>query len=72
MTGLMIALSRFFSSGRDKGYLYFQCLKKNNRFVWTHECEKAFIKLKEYLASAHVLCKPLPGTPFRLYFAVTY
>jgi len=29
------------------------------------------LKLKEYLASPPVLCKPLVGTPLRLYFAVT-
>jgi len=46
-------------------------LKRNNRFVWTRECEEAFVKLKEYLASLPVLCKPQVGTPLRLYFAVT-
>jgi len=46
-------------------------LKKNNRFVWTRECEKAFIRLKEYLANPHVLCKLLSSTPIRLYFAAT-
>jgi len=30
-----------------------------------------FVKLKEYLASPPVLCKPELGTPLRLYFAVT-
>ena len=29
------------------------------------------MKLKEYLASSPILCKPLVGTPLRLYFAVT-
>ena len=66
----MVALSRFLSAGADKGYPYLQCLKKNNRFVWTSECEEAFLKLKEYLASPPVLCKPLRGTPPCLYFAV--
>ena len=71
LTGHMTALSRFLSASGDKGYPYFQCLKKNNRFVWTRECEETFIKLKEFLASPSVLCKPLSGTPIRLYFAVT-
>ena len=53
------------------GHPYFQCLKRNSRFVWTRECEEAFLKLKEYLASPLVLCKPQLGTPLRLYFAVT-
>jgi len=67
----MTALSRFVSVGGDKGHPYFQCLKRNNRFVWIRECEEAFLKLKEYLASPLVLCKPQLGTPLRLYFTVT-
>jgi len=70
LTGRMTTLSWFLSAGGDKGYTYFQCLKKNSRFVWTSKCEEAFLKLKEYLASPPVLCKPLPATPLRLYFAV--
>ena len=58
LTGRMAALSRFVSVGGDKGHPYFQCLKRNNRFVWTRECEKAFLKLKEYLDSLQVFCKP--------------
>jgi len=67
----MSALSRFVSVGGDKGHPYFQCLERNNRFVWTRECEETFVKLKEYLASPPVLCKPELGIPLRLYFAVT-
>jgi len=37
VTGCMVALSRFLSVGGDKGYPYFQCLEKNNRFTWTYE-----------------------------------
>jgi len=71
LTGRLAALSRFMSAGGEKGHPYFQCLKRNSRFVWTKECEEAFVKLKEYLASPPVLCKPQVGTPLRLYFAVT-
>jgi len=39
--------------------------------VWTNECEELFLKLKEYLASPPMMCKPLPGTPLHLYFAIT-
>jgi len=67
----MAALSRFISAGGDKGHPYFQCLRRNNRFIWTRECEEGFLKLKEYLASPPVLCKSQLGTPLRLYFAVT-
>ena len=71
LTRRMAALSRFVSIGGDKSHPYFQCLKRNSRFVWTRECEEAFLNLKEYLASPSVLCKPQLGTPLRLYFAVS-
>jgi len=71
LTGRMAALSRFVSASGEKGHPYFQCLRRNNKFAWTKECEEAFVKLKKYLASPPVLCKPLVGTPLRLYFAVT-
>jgi len=35
VTRRMAALSGFVSAGGDKGYPYFQCLRRNNRFVWT-------------------------------------
>jgi len=71
LTGRMAALSRFVSTEGEKGHPYFQCLKRNSRFAWTDECEAAFLKLKEYLATPLVLCKPQVGVPLRLYFAVT-
>jgi len=51
LTGLMAALFRFVSAEGDKGHPYFQCLKRNNKFIWTKECEESFLKLKEYLAT---------------------
>jgi len=71
LTGRMAALSRFVSAGGEKGHPYFQCLKRNSRFAWTDECEASFIKLKVYLATPPVLCKPVADVPLRLYFAVT-
>jgi len=71
LTGRMAALSRFLSASGDKGYPYFQCLKKNNHFVWTSECEEAFIQLKEYLGSPLVIGKPLAGVSLCLYFSIT-
>jgi len=67
----MVALSRFLLAEGDKVHPYFLCLKRNSRFVWTKECEEVFLKLKEYLTSPPVLCKPQMGTPLRWYFAVT-
>jgi len=71
LNGRMAALSRFVSAGGEKDHPYFQCLKRNSRFAWTDECEAAFLKLKEYLATPPVLCKPRAGVPLRLYFTVT-
>ena len=71
LTGRMAALSRFVSDGGEKGHPYFQCLKRNSRFAWTDEYEAAFLKLKEYLATPPVLCKPRAGVPLRLYFTIT-
>jgi len=33
LTGRMAALSRFVSASGEKGHPYFQCLRRNNRFV---------------------------------------
>ena len=33
LTGRMTALSRFVSAEGDKGHPYFQCLRRNNRFI---------------------------------------
>jgi len=71
LTGRMAALSRFVSAGGGKGHPYFQCLKRNNRFVWTEERETNFLRLKEFLATPSVLSKPRAGVPLCLYFAVT-
>ena len=71
LTGRMAALSRFVSAGGEKGHPYFQCLKRNSRFAWTDECEAAFVRLKEYLATPPVLCRLVAGAPLRLYFTVT-
>jgi len=71
LTERMAALSRFLSVSEDKGYLYFQCLKKNNCVIWTPKCEEALIKLKAYLSSPPVLGKPVHGVPLRLYFCIT-
>jgi len=44
LTRRMAAVSRFVSAGGDKGHPYFQCLRRNIRFVWTTECEVRQVK----------------------------
>ena len=59
LTGRLTALSRFMSAGGEKDHPYFQCLKCNSRFLWTQECEEAFIKLSEGIWRAHQSCENL-------------
>ena len=48
----------------------FKLLRKNQPIEWNDECQKAFDKIKEYLASPPVL-KPLrQGKPLILYLAL--
>ncbi|XP_057418949.1 uncharacterized protein LOC130713175 [Lotus japonicus] len=58
LTGRMVALSRFLPMAGDKAAPFFTCLRKNSKFQWTEECEQAFTKLKETLATLPVLQKP--------------
>ena len=71
LTGRMAALSRFLARSGDKGHPYFQCLKKNERFQWTSECEDSLTRLKEYLSQPPVLSRPEKGRPLQLYITVT-
>jgi ribonuclease HI len=55
----------------EKSCHFFAALKKGERFTWTEQCEEAFGKLKEFLASPPVLARPQQGTPLLLYLAVS-
>lgn len=67
----MVALSRFLSASGNKRYPYFQCLRKNDHFIWSAKCEEAFRNLKEYITNPPTLSKPTPKLPIRLYFLIT-
>jgi hypothetical protein len=41
-------------------------LKKNQKFVWTQECEKAFFKLKQLFTKFPVLKNPDQDKPFQI------
>ncbi|RDX91099.1 Protein NYNRIN, partial [Mucuna pruriens] len=49
----------------------FGALKKGESFVWTAECEVAFLWLKAMLAAPPILTRPTPGTPLYLYISVS-
>ncbi|XP_022150100.1 uncharacterized protein LOC111018362 [Momordica charantia] len=65
------ALNRFVSRSTDKCLPFFKVLRKKGPFEWTVECEQALEQLKNYLCSAPLLAKPLPGEKLHLYLAVS-
>ena len=40
--------------------------KKDSKFVWTEECNSAFLTLKDKLCSSEVLIQPDPNKPYKL------
>ncbi|XP_022158215.1 uncharacterized protein LOC111024751 [Momordica charantia] len=71
LNGRLAALNRFVSRSTNKCHPFFQVLRKKGRFEWTDDCEAALRQLKQYLSSAPLLSKPLPGDVLYLYLAVS-
>ncbi|XP_062088967.1 uncharacterized protein LOC133795517 [Humulus lupulus] len=71
LTGRIAALSRFVSKATGKCISFFNVLRGSQRFEWSVECEEAFQKLKEHLAQAPVLAKPVDREPQYLFLVVT-
>ena len=69
LTGRIAALSRFVSRASDKCQPLFQVLKK--AFQWDVKCEEAFLALKTYLSSPHILVSPIEGELLTLYLVVS-
>ena len=65
-----MALSRFLSRLAVKSLPFYKDLSKAKNFVWDDECQQAFSKLKEHLASPPVLTKPQQTEQLYLYLAV--
>ena len=65
------ALNRFISKSSDKRRPFFQLLKKNSKFEWDAECDKALDDLKKYMGLAPLLTIPEDGQPLYLYLAVS-
>lgn len=61
LTGRVASLSRFMSKSADRALPFFKCLKKNDKFQWTVECEETFARLKEFWTTPPILCRPTPG-----------
>ncbi|XP_022158589.1 uncharacterized protein LOC111025045 [Momordica charantia] len=71
LNGRIAALNKFVSSSTDKCLPFFEVLRKKGPFEWTTECEQALEQLKNYLCSAPLHAKPLPGDKLHLYLAVS-
>ncbi|RDY13461.1 Retrovirus-related Pol polyprotein from transposon 17.6, partial [Mucuna pruriens] len=67
--GRVTTLSRFISRAVETAMPIFGTLKKGGNFVWTLECEEAFLCLKAMMATPLVLTRPYPGTPLYLYIS---
>lgn len=55
LSGRLASLSRFLLKYAEKARPFFQLLKKPKEFRWTEDCEKAFVELKQFLASPSIL-----------------
>jgi hypothetical protein len=71
LTGCMAALNRFISQLGKRGLPFFKLLKRQDKFQWTEEAERALQDLKHHLLSPPVLIAPLLGEDLLLYIAAT-
>ena len=55
----------------ERGVSFFKLLKKQDRFEWTEEVERAFQDLKRYLSSPLILTPPNEKEELFLYIAAT-
>ncbi|GKV08872.1 hypothetical protein SLEP1_g20443 [Rubroshorea leprosula] len=71
LTGRIAALHRFIARSAERCLPFFKALREPKHFQWTDECQQAFDELKQYLASAPLLSKPVEGESLYLYMGVT-
>jgi hypothetical protein len=71
LTGMMVALGRFISKLGEKGLPFFKLLKKEDKFVWDDEAQKAFEALKESLMTPPIMTPPIPKETLLLYISAT-
>ncbi|RDX97277.1 hypothetical protein CR513_19962, partial [Mucuna pruriens] len=62
LMGKITAFSCFISRSTETAKPIFGALNKGGRFVWTPECEEAFLRLKAMLVAPPVLSRPRPNT----------
>ena len=67
----LVALIQFISRSADNFAHFFHVLKNNKTFEWTNECEEAFKKLKDYLATPSILTRSEAGETLYLYLVAS-
>ena len=67
----MASLNRFISRLGDRGQPFFKLLKKQEKFRWTEEVQRAFDDLKIFLTTLPVLTALASEEPLLLYIAAT-
>jgi hypothetical protein len=71
LIGCMAALNRFISRLGERELPFLKLLRRQDKFQWTEEAERALQDLKQHLQSSPVLTTPLPGEDLLLYIAAT-
>jgi ribonuclease HI len=71
LTGMMAGLGRFISKLGEKGLPFFKLLKKDDKFVWDDEAQKAFEVLKESLTTPLIMTSPILKETLPLYISAT-
>ncbi|GKV51633.1 hypothetical protein SLEP1_g58269 [Rubroshorea leprosula] len=62
---------KFIARSADRCLPFFKALREPKNFQWTDECQRAFDELKQYLASAPLLSKPMERESLYMYLGVT-
>lgn len=71
LTGCMAALNRFISRLGEQGLPFFKILKRQDKFKWMEEAERAFTQLKDFLSKPPVLTAPSLNEDLLLYISAT-
>ena len=69
LIGCMAALNRFISRLGERGLPFFKLLKRQDKFQWTEEADKALAQLKDFLSKPPILIAPSPNGDLLLYIA---
>lgn len=71
LNGRLAALSRFMSKLAKHSLLFFEAIKRRERFAWTPECQETFEHFKTYLNLDLVISKSKKEETLYLYLGWT-